>query len=93
MAATVQAARGDEAVGTVVADIKELAERVRLANEEIGRRMSVVRGATDETAGSVRAVKFLQQVQLFYHIGAGYLVHDLNALDFKDRNLVDQLAP
>jgi methyl-accepting chemotaxis protein len=52
----VQAARGGEGIGTIVADVKELAERVARANEEIGRRMSVVRGATDETAGSVRAV-------------------------------------
>jgi methyl-accepting chemotaxis protein len=56
MNATVQAARGGEGIGTIVADVKELAERVARANEEIGRRMSVVRGATDETAGSVRAV-------------------------------------
>jgi methyl-accepting chemotaxis protein len=56
MNATVQAARGGEGNGTIVADVKELAERVARANEEIGRRMSVVRGATDETAGSVRAV-------------------------------------
>jgi methyl-accepting chemotaxis protein len=56
MNATVQAARGGDGIGTLVADIKELAERVARANEEIGRRMSVVRGATDETAGSVRAV-------------------------------------
>jgi methyl-accepting chemotaxis protein len=56
MNATVQAARGGETIGTLVADIKELAERVARANEEIGRRMLLVRGATDETAGSVRAV-------------------------------------
>jgi len=56
MNATVQAARGTDATGTLVSDIKELAERIARANEEIGRRMAVVRGATDETAGSVRAV-------------------------------------
>jgi methyl-accepting chemotaxis protein len=56
MNATVQAARGGNAGGTLVAEIKELAERIARANEEIGRRMSHVRGATDETAGSVRAV-------------------------------------
>jgi len=56
MNATVQAARGGDGIGTIVAGIKELAERVARANEEIGRRMSVVRGATDETASSVRAV-------------------------------------
>jgi methyl-accepting chemotaxis protein len=56
MNATVQAARGGGAIGTVVTDVKELAERIARANEEIGRRMSVVRGATDETASSVRAV-------------------------------------
>jgi methyl-accepting chemotaxis protein len=55
MNATVRAARGD-ANGMVVAEIKELAERSARANEEIGRRMAHVRGATDETAGSVRAV-------------------------------------
>ncbi|HXW24285.1 MAG TPA: methyl-accepting chemotaxis protein, partial [Xanthobacteraceae bacterium] len=56
MNATLQAARGGEGIGAVVADVKELAERIARANEEIGRRLSVVRGATDETAGSVRAV-------------------------------------
>jgi methyl-accepting chemotaxis protein len=56
MNATVQAARGGDANGNMVVEIKELAERIARANEEIGRRMSHVRGATDETAGSVRAV-------------------------------------
>jgi methyl-accepting chemotaxis protein len=56
MNATVQAVRGGDGIATIVADIKELAERVARANEEIGRRMSLVRGSTDETAGSVRAV-------------------------------------
>jgi methyl-accepting chemotaxis protein len=56
MNAALQAGRGAEGFGTVVADIKSLAERVDRANEDIGRRMSAVRGATDETAGSVRAV-------------------------------------
>ena len=56
MNAALQAGRGGEGLGTVVADTKSLAERVDRANEDIGRRMSAVRGATDETAGSVRAV-------------------------------------
>jgi methyl-accepting chemotaxis protein len=56
MNVTVQAARGGDAFGTVVTDIKELAQRIARANDEIGRRMSTVRGATDETAGSIRAV-------------------------------------
>jgi methyl-accepting chemotaxis protein len=54
--AALQAERGGEGFRTVVADVKSLAERVDRANEDIGRRMSAVRGATDETAGSVRAV-------------------------------------
>jgi methyl-accepting chemotaxis protein len=56
MNAALQAGRGSEGFGTVVADIKNLAGRVARANEEIARRMSTVRGATDDTAGSVRAV-------------------------------------
>ena len=56
MNVTVQATRGGGTFGTVVADIKELAQRVARANDEIGRRMSAVRGATDETAGSIRSV-------------------------------------
>jgi methyl-accepting chemotaxis protein len=56
MNAALQAGRGVDGFGTVVADIKNLAERVDRANEDIGRRMSAVRGATEETAGSVRAV-------------------------------------
>jgi len=56
MNVTVQAARGGDGIGGVVADIKELAERIARANQEIARRMSSVRGATDETAGSIRSV-------------------------------------
>jgi methyl-accepting chemotaxis protein len=56
MNAALQAGRGAEGFATVIADIKSLAERVDRANQDIGRRMSAVRGATDETAGSVRAV-------------------------------------
>jgi methyl-accepting chemotaxis protein len=56
MNAALQAGRGVEGFATVVADIKSLAERVDRTNEDIGRRMSAVRSATDETAGSVRAV-------------------------------------
>ena len=54
--ATLQAARGGDGFATVVVDIKSLAERIAKANEEITRRMSTIRGATDETAGSVRTV-------------------------------------
>ncbi len=54
--ATLQASRGGGGFGTVVADIKTLAERIARANEEITARMATVRGATDETAGSVRTV-------------------------------------
>ena len=56
MNAAVQAGRGSDGFGAVVADIKSLAERIARTNEEIGRRMSAVRGATDDTAGSVRSV-------------------------------------
>jgi methyl-accepting chemotaxis protein len=54
--ATVQAAKGEGAFGTVVADIKALAARIGGAKEEIAARMSAIRGATDETAGSVRSL-------------------------------------
>jgi methyl-accepting chemotaxis protein len=54
--ATLHAARGGDGFGIVVADIKNLAERIAKANDEITRRMSTIRGATDETAGSVRTV-------------------------------------
>jgi methyl-accepting chemotaxis protein len=56
MNAALQAGRGSDGFGAVVADIKSLAERIAQANEEIGRRMAAVRGATDDTAGSVRTV-------------------------------------
>src|SRR5262249_25741152 len=46
MNVTVQAARGGDAFGTVVTDIKELAQRVARADDEIGRRMAAVGGAT-----------------------------------------------
>jgi methyl-accepting chemotaxis protein len=54
--ATLHAARGGDGFGIVVADIKNLAERIAKANDEVARRMSTIRGATDETAGSVRTV-------------------------------------
>jgi methyl-accepting chemotaxis protein len=54
--ATLHAARGGDGFGIVVADIKNLAERIANANGEITRRMATIRGATDETAGSVRTV-------------------------------------
>jgi len=54
--ATVQAARGEGSFGTVIVDIKALAERIGGAKEEIAARMSAIRGATDETAGSVRSL-------------------------------------
>jgi methyl-accepting chemotaxis protein len=56
MNATLQSARDGDGFGSLVIDIKGLAERVSRESDEITRRMSAVRGATDETAGSVRAV-------------------------------------
>jgi methyl-accepting chemotaxis protein len=56
MNAALQAGRGGDGFATVVADIKSLAEQIARANEDIGQRMSAVRGATDDTAGSVRTV-------------------------------------
>jgi methyl-accepting chemotaxis protein len=56
MNAALQASRGGDGLGSVVADMKGLAERIARDNEEIARRLSAVRGATEETAGSVRTV-------------------------------------
>jgi methyl-accepting chemotaxis protein len=56
MNAALQAGRGTDGFATVVADVKGLAEQIARANEDIRQRMSAVRGATDDTAGSVRTV-------------------------------------
>src|SRR5205807_7581536 len=54
--ATVQTARTGVDFGTVITDIKALAEHVAKANTEIARRMLTIRGATDDTVGSVRTI-------------------------------------
>jgi len=57
--ATVQATRAANGTGNfvaVVSDIKTLAERISGANEDITRRLSSIRGATNDTIGSVRSI-------------------------------------
>src|SRR5262249_3963687 len=55
--ATIQATRGDSrGFGVVVTDIKILADRIAKANHDIAHRMSTIRGATDDTVGSVRTI-------------------------------------
>ena len=54
--ATVQAARAGGDFGTVIADIRTLAEHIAKANTEVARRMLTIRGATDDTVGSVRTI-------------------------------------
>jgi methyl-accepting chemotaxis protein len=66
--ATIQATRAAAGNGNftgVVGDIKALAGRIASANDDIGRRLATIRGATGETVGSVRSV--VQKLDMVLH--------------------------
>jgi methyl-accepting chemotaxis protein len=66
--ATIQATRAAAGTGNftgVVGDIKALAGRITSANDDIGRRLATIRGATGETVGSVRSV--VQKLDIVLH--------------------------
>lgn len=66
--ATIQATRAANGSGNfsvVVSDIKFLAGRIGNANEDITRRLTVIRGATSDTVGSVRSI--VQRLDMVLH--------------------------
>ena len=65
--ATVQASRaaGSGNFTAVVSDIKALASRIAVTNDDITRRLAAVRGATGETVGSVHGI--VQKLDIVLH--------------------------
>lgn len=66
--ATIQATRaasGNGNFGIVVGDIKTLAARIGETNDDIGRRLGAIRGATGATVGSVRSI--VQKLDMVLH--------------------------